>query len=189
MNLSGDIHDKGVLIISSYLKALFGGHLNISLDASVTFEQNSSIIDGDSASIAQFLAVLSALSECKIPANLAVTGAMSQYGDALPIGEVNKKIEAFYEISSLIGTPKEIYRVFIPESNVKDLILSDTVLEAIKKGFFEVLSYAHIEDLIQEILGLPLGKADKEGSFPEGSLMHVIQQKLEKKKELEKASV
>lgn len=91
VNLSGDLHDKGVFILQSYIKGMFSHIQSFGLDASILFEQNYSPIDGDSASCAELLAILSALAGLEIPCNIAVTGALSQYGEILPVGSVNTK--------------------------------------------------------------------------------------------------
>ncbi len=114
VNLSGDLHDKGVFILQSYIKGMFSHIQSFGLDASILFEQNYSPIDGDSASCAELLAILSALAGLEIPCNIAVTGALSQYGEILPVGSVNTKISAWYEIIQIVGNSRDKYSVYIP---------------------------------------------------------------------------
>ena len=132
-NLSGRFHDKGVQIISGYLRRTFAQDKPLSLSASVCFEQSYSGVDGDSASSTEIYALLSALSELPIRQELAVTGSVNQQGDIQPIGGVNEKIEGFYDVCRLKGlTGKQ--GVLIPAENVDDLMLRDEVIEAVAEG-------------------------------------------------------
>jgi predicted ATP-dependent protease len=181
VNLSGDIHDRGIFVLQSYLKGLFHKFQGFGMDVSILFEQNHSIIDGDSATVAEFLAVLSAMSDVPIPANLAITGSMTQYGESLPIGAVIQKLESYFEISKLIGSSKEIYEAFIPEQNVRDLILSRELRKYIQKGKFRLIAYSHVEEVVEHIFRMPFGKLEKDGKYTPGSLLRIIEDKLEKR--------
>nr|WP_010409702.1 S16 family serine protease [Leptospira inadai] len=188
VNLSGDLHDKGVFILQSYIKGMFSHIQSFGLDASILFEQNSSPIDGDSASCAELLALLSALSGLEIPCNIAVTGALSQYGDILPVGSVNTKIQAWYDVTKLSGSPSERYTVYIPKDNVRDLNLPREILHSMQKGKFQIVSCSHVEDLIPEIFGAPAGKMSKPGNYPEGSLFRIIEERIDRKRDAEEHS-
>ena len=120
--LSGNIHTKGVMILSGYLKGKYAQDKPLSLSASLTFEQNYGLVDGDSASGAELMALLSALAQVPLFQGIAVTGSLSQKGDIQPIGGVNQKIEGFFEVCKAKGLTGR-QGVLIPESNVKDLML------------------------------------------------------------------
>ncbi len=182
VNLSGDLHDKGVFILQSYLKGLFPRVQNIGLDISILFEQNQSVIDGDSASAAELLACLSALSGVEIPCDLAITGSMSQYGEIQAVGVVSLKIESWFDMTRLLGNSRSVYRVFVPEANLKDLILPRKILDSVKKGKFLIKSYSHISDVVPEIFGIKMGKIESNGKYTEGSLLRKIEEEFEKEK-------
>ncbi|TGK08924.1 ATP-dependent protease [Leptospira fletcheri] len=188
VNLSGDLHDKGVFILQSYIKGMFSHIQSFGLDASILFEQNNSPIDGDSASCAELLALLSALSDLEIPCNIAVTGALSQYGDILPVGSVNTKIQAWYDVTKLAGSPGETYTLYLPKDNVRDLNLPREILNSMKTGRFQIVSCSHVEDLIPEVFGAPAGRMSKSGSYPPGSLFRSIEERIDKKRDLEESS-
>ncbi|MBM9500686.1 AAA family ATPase [Leptospira sp. 201903071] len=185
VNLSGDLHDKGVFILQSYIKGMFSHIQSFGLDASILFEQNYSPIDGDSASCAELLAILSALSGLEIPCSIAVTGALSQYGEILPVGSVNTKIAAWYDMIQIVGNTKDKYRVYIPTSNLRDLNLPAHIRKAIEKGKFQIYTCSHVEELIPEVFGIPAGKFGKNGKYPQGSLFHMIEERIDRKKEEE----
>ncbi len=185
VNLSGDIHDKGVLILQSFVKSAFSHLGSFSIDASIVFEQNYSMIDGDSASMAMLIALLSALSHTAIPANIAIMGSVSQHGDALPVGGVILKIKGFYEVTSLLGKSKEGYMVFLPESNVKNIVLPNEIVKAVSGGNFKIFSFSHIQDLIPKIFSVPLGKLEKDGKYTKNSIFRKIEEQLKRKKDPE----
>jgi predicted ATP-dependent protease len=163
-NLSGRFHDKGVQIISGYLRRTFSQDKPLSLAASVCFEQSYSGVDGDSASSTEIYALLSALSECPIRQDLAVTGSVNQQGDVQPIGGVNQKVEGFYDVCRVKGlTGKQ--GVLIPSENVEDLMLRDDVIEAVASGRFHVYPVTTIAQGIEILTGLRAGERDASGKF------------------------
>src|SRR5580704_1512553 len=168
-NLSGRFHDKGVQIISGYLRRTFAQDKPLSLSASLCFEQSYSGVDGDSASSAEVYALLSALSEIPIRQDLAVTGSVNQQGDVQPIGGVNQKIEGFYDVCRLKGlTGKQ--GVLIPDQNVEDLMLRDEVIDAVEKGQFHIYPVATVEQGIEILTGVCAGKRIPSGRFEPDSL-------------------
>ncbi len=163
-NLSGRFHDKGVQIISGYMRRTFAQDKPLSLSASLCFEQSYSGVDGDSASSTEVYALLSALSDIPIRQELAVTGSVNQQGDVQPIGGVNEKIEGFYDVCRLKGlTGKQ--GVLIPAENVDDLMLRDEVIEAVAKGDFHIYPVSTIEQGIEILTGVHAGKNGMSGSF------------------------
>jgi ATP-dependent Lon protease len=163
-NLSGRFHDKGVQIISGYIRRTFAQDKPLSLSASVCFEQSYSGVDGDSASSTEIYALLSALSGVPIRQEMAVTGSVNQQGDVQPIGGVNQKIEGFYDVCRLKGLTGT-QGVLIPAENVDDLMLHDDVIEAVAKGQFHIYPVATIEQGIEILTGAPAGKRNASGKF------------------------
>ena len=168
-NLSGRFHDKGVQIISGYLRRTFAQNKPLALSASLCFEQSYSGVDGDSASSTEVYALLSALSEIPIRQELAVTGSVNQQGDVQPIGGVNEKIEGFYDVCRLKGlTGKQ--GVLIPAENVDDLMLRDEVIEAVARGNFHIYPVSTVEQGIEILTGAPAGKNGHSEAFEPDSL-------------------
>ena len=176
-NLSGRFHDKGVQIISGYLRRTFAQDKPLSLSASVCFEQSYSGVDGDSASSTEIYAILSALSEIPIKQELSVTGSVNQQGDVQPIGGVNQKIEGFYDVCKLKGLTGT-QGVLIPAENVEDLMLRDEVIDAVAKGKFHIYPVATIEQGIEILTGVHAGKRSKSGKFEPGSVFATVDARL-----------
>jgi lon-related putative ATP-dependent protease len=176
-NLSGRFHDKGVQIISGYLRRTFAQDKPLSLSASLCFEQSYSGVDGDSASSAEVYALLSALSEIPIRQELAVTGSVNQHGDIQPIGGVNQKIEGFYDVCKLKGlTGKQ--GVLIPAENVDDLMLRDEVIAAVAKGQFHIYPVGTVEQGIEILTGVSAGKHTSNGKFTLGGVFARVDARL-----------
>lgn len=175
--LSGSTHNKGVLIISGYIRELFGKHIPLNFNASLVFEQGYGMIDGDSASVAEIAALISCLSEVPITQSLAVTGSVNQKGDIQPIGGVNEKIEGFYDICKLKGlTGKQ--GVIIPFQNKQDLMLKDEVIEAVKERKFNIYSAQNIEEALELLLGVKVSRRNLNGKFEKDTLFYIVEQKL-----------
>ena len=168
-NLSGRLHDKGVQIISGYLRRTFAQDKPLSLSASVCFEQSYSGVDGDSASSTEIYALLSALSGVPIRQELAVTGSVNQMGDVQPIGGVNEKIEGFYDVCRLKGLTGT-QGVLIPAENIEELMLRDDVIAAVGKGQFNIYPVSTIEQGIEILTGASAGKRDATGKFEADSI-------------------
>jgi predicted ATP-dependent protease len=160
VNMSGPIHDKGVLILQNYLSALFAHLAPIALSASIVFEQEYSMIEGDSASCAEFFALLSSLSRIPVKQSIAITGAMNQYGDVLPVGGINEKIEGFFNICRNSGLTGE-QGVLIPCQNQRHLMLDYSVVDAVRQGKFHIYTMKHVTEGIGLLTGLPSGVTDK----------------------------
>ena len=168
-NLSGRLHDKGMHIISGYLRRMFAQDKPLSLAASVCFEQSYSGVDGDSASSTEIYAMLSALAGVPIRQDMAVTGSVNQQGDIQPIGGVNEKIEGYYDVcrvKGLTGTQG----VLIPVENVDDLMLRNDVIEAVAKGKFHIFPVTTVEEGIEILTGVKAGKRNAQGKFEQGSV-------------------
>lgn len=147
-DMSGNIHSKGVMILAGFVGELVGRDIPIAFNANIVFEQLYSGIEGDSASAAELLALLSSLSEIPIRQSLAITGSVNQKGEIQPIGGVNDKIEGFFDICSLQGFDGT-HGVVIPSTNVDDLVLKEEVLDAIESGKFHIYAVEDISDCIK----------------------------------------
>ena len=175
---SGKTHDKGILILSGYLGEKFATKKPLGISIGIGFEQNYSIIDGDSASSTELYAILSAMAKLPIKQHIAVTGSVNQKGEIQPIGGVNEKIEGYYEICKKKGLTG-IQGVMIPKRNIKNLILKKDVIEAVKKGEFHIYAIDTIEEGIEILTGLKAGALNDYGEYPEGTLNYYIMKNLE----------
>lgn len=150
-NLSGNIHEKSINIISGLLSNIVSQYEKLPVDFHLSFEQTYGTIDGDSASVAEMLCILSALSKKGINQNIAVTGSINQFGEVQPIGGVNEKIEGFYKTCKLMGS-SENKGVLIPSLNKEEIILKREVEEAIDKGDFHIYTMDTLEDAIEVMM-------------------------------------
>ena len=156
VDMSGPIHDKGMLILQNYLTALFAYIAPLALSASIVFEQEYTSIEGDSASCAEFYALLSSLAELPLNQSIAVTGALNQYGEVLPIGGINDKIEGYFKLCEKIGLNGE-QGVLIPHLNRQHLMLDDKIIDAVEKGLFAIYTMEHVTQGLELLAGLPAG--------------------------------
>lgn len=175
--MSGNIHSKGIYILSGYMGATFAQNHPLSLSANLAFEQSYGGVDGDSASSTELYALLSSLAEIPIHQGLAVTGSINQKGEIQPIGGVNEKIEGFFDICQARGLTGE-QGVLIPHQNVKNLMLRDDVIEAVKQGKFHIYQVRTVEEGIELLTGWQAGKADEQGVFEENSLYQKVASRL-----------
>lgn len=174
---SGKIHDKGVLIISGYMGHTYAQDKPLALACSIVFEQLYSGVDGDSASSTELYAILSSLSGVPISQSIAVTGSVNQRGQIQPIGGVNEKIEGFFKVCRLKGLNGS-QGVVIPKQNVKNLMLSNDVIEAVKAGMFHIYAVGHIDEGIEILMGKKAGERQKNGEFPKGTVHYLVNQRL-----------
>ena len=177
--MSGSTHSKGVLILNGFLGERFAQDIPLSLTASICFEQLYNGVDGDSASSTELYGLLSSLAEIPINQSIAVTGSVNQKGQIQPIGGVNEKIEGFYQICKMRGLDGT-HGVMIPTQNVKNLQLSDEVIDSVRNGLFTIYSISTIDEGIEVLTGVPAGKKDKFGKFPAGSINYLVYEKLKK---------
>ena len=161
VDMSGPIHDKGVLILHSYLTALFSHVAPLALNASIVFEQEYSGIEGDSASCAELYALLSSLSGLPLRQGIAVTGALNQHGEVLPVGGINEKIEGWFQACAAAGLDGT-QGVLIPARNVRHLMLNHAVLDAVEHGLFHVYTVDHVSEGIALLTGEASGMGPAE---------------------------
>ena len=179
VELSGSSHSKGILILSGYLGEMFAQDMPLSLTASICFEQLYSGVDGDSASSTELYALLSSLSNIPINQSFAVTGSVNQKGEIQPIGGVNDKIEGFFQVCKMRGLDGS-HSVIIPKQNVRNLNLSNEVVDAVKEGNFHIYAISTIDEGIELLTGVPSGSKDENGNFPAGTVNYLVYQKLKK---------
>ena len=187
VELSGSSHSKGVLILTGYLGEMFAQDIPLSLTASICFEQLYNGVDGDSASSTELYAILSSLSGIPINQSIAVTGSVNQKGEIQPIGGVNDKIEGFFQVCKMRGLDGS-HGVMIPKLNVKNLSLSEEIVEAVKNKKFHIYAISTIEEGIEILTGVPAGKKDANGRFPAGTINYLAHEKLRKYAEISKNS-
>lgn len=177
VKMSGPNHDKGIFILQSWLSASFANLAPLAMHASIVFEQEYYGVEGDSASCAELFALLSDLSGLALPQGIAVTGALNQHGEVMPIGGVNEKIEGYFRVcqqSGLDGTQG----VIIPARNQSHLLLAQEVIDAVKQSKFHIYTIAHVLDGIALLSGLAAGQPDVYGNYLENTVMGEVQNAL-----------
>uniref|UniRef100_A0A7V3VUA6 endopeptidase La n=1 Tax=candidate division WOR-3 bacterium TaxID=2052148 RepID=A0A7V3VUA6_UNCW3 len=175
-NLAGRTFNKGVLIISGFLRSRYAQERPLSMDATLGFEQSYSEIDGDSASSAEIYAILSALSNVPIKQGIAVTGSVNQNGEIQPIGGVNEKIEGFFEVCKAKGLTGD-QGVIIPKANINNLMLKQEVIDAVKNRKFHIYAIKNIDEGIEILTGKKAGKRTKYG-FEKNSINYLVEKRL-----------
>ncbi|MDR3086459.1 MAG: AAA family ATPase [Azoarcus sp.] len=168
-DLGGAIHSKGVMILSAFLAARYARYQPLSLSASLVFEQSYAPVEGDSASLAELCALLSALTRLPIEQRLAVTGSVNQFGEVQVIGGVNEKIEGFFALCAARGLDGS-HGVVIPAASVRHLMLRENVVEAARAGLFHIYPVSTVDEAMTVITGVPAGEADARGILPKGSI-------------------
>jgi lon-related putative ATP-dependent protease len=175
--LSGNIHDKGVFILSGYIGSTYAQKKPLSLSASIGFEQSYDVIDGDSASAAELIVLFSSLSGVPIKQSLAITGSVNQKGQIQPIGGANEKIEGFYQVCKVKGFTGE-QGVVIPHQNVRNLMLKKEVVDDIKKGKFHIYPVETIDQAVEILTGKESGTKGDSGRFKRGTVNYLVDKKL-----------
>ena len=172
--LSGGIHDKGLLILEGYLRHRYAKTFPLSLYAGICFEQSYAEVDGDSASLAELYALLSAIGEIPIRQDIAVTGSVSQMGALQPVGGINEKIEGFFNACRTIGLTG-FQGVIIPEQNTSSLILSEDVEDAVKDGRFHIFVINELDEGMELLSGMKRGTRDRRSGFSPGSFNRKVE--------------
>jgi lon-related putative ATP-dependent protease len=171
--LGGAIHSKGVMILASFLASRYSRTLPLALSASLVFEQSYGPVEGDSASLAELCALMSALAVLPIKQSLAITGSVNQYGRVQAIGGVNEKIEGFFDVCQARGLTGE-QGVLIPASNVRHLMLREDVVAACAGGRFHVHAVEDVDSAMALLTGVPAGEPDERGEVPEGTVNYLV---------------
>lgn len=178
VDLGGPIHSKGVLILSRFIAARFAPEGELSLAASIVFEQSYGGVDGDSASLAETCVLLSAITDIGLNQSLAVTGSISQHGEVQAVGGVSEKVEGFFEVCRQAGE-LDGHGVLIPATNVDHLMVNQAVREAVASGRFNIYPVSTVNQALELLTGMPAGELNEDGLFPEGSFNRVVADRLE----------
>lgn len=184
--LGGPIHTKGVLILGGLLTERYARDIPLSLSARLVFEQSYGMVEGDSATLGETCALLSALSGVPIKQSIAVTGSLNQKGQVQAIGGVNEKVEGFYATCKLMagsalggaGKLEGTQGVIIPESNVRHLMLKGEVVDAAREGRFHVWPVSTLDEAMELLTGMPAGELGPDGSYPEGTINALVVRRL-----------
>ena len=183
--LGGNIHSKGVMILSRFLASRFAPESDLSLSASLAFEQSYGGIDGDSASVAELCALLSATGEIPLDHGIAVTGSVNQLGEVQAVGGVNEKVEGFFEVCRQAGLTGQ-QGVALPAANVAHLMLRREVREAVAAGQFRIYPLAHVDEALALLTHRPAGRRDAAGRWPEGTVNRAVAERLARFAEVER---
>jgi lon-related putative ATP-dependent protease len=175
--MSGNIHTKGVMILTSFLKERFAHNKPLSLNATFCFEQSYGLVEGDSASSAELFVLLSALARIPLFQGIAVTGSVSQKGEIQPVGGVSRKVEAFFNICKYKGLTGQ-QGVIVPQKNVRNLMLKKEVADAVERGEFHIWAISTIEEGIEILTGVDAGTMQEDGSYPEETLFGKVDERL-----------
>jgi lon-related putative ATP-dependent protease len=178
VDLGKSIHSKGVLLLTGYLGHKYGQTFPVTISANIAIEQSYGHIDGDSASMAELCALISAITLLPIDQSLAITGSINQHGEVQSIGGVNEKIEGFFQLcqdKGLTGTQG----VIIPQTNVINLMLNDEVIEAVSRGEFSIYAVESIDQVLELLMKVNAGVISKTGRYPRKSIHGLALDKLE----------
>ena len=177
-DLGGPIQQKGAMVIQGYLAGLFARRTPLSFNASITFEQSYGGVEGDSASLAEVLTILSDLADLPLRQDLAVTGSVNQHGEVQAIGGLIQKAEGFYRTCVEAGPLTGDQGVVFPRSNEPSLIVNDEMAADIAAGRFHTYSAAHVDEAVELFMGIEAGVADAEGNYPAGSVYARVAEQL-----------
>ena len=175
--LSGNIHDKGVLILSGYIGTKYAQKKPLSLSATLAFEQSYEMVEGDSASAAELIAIISSLSRIPIKQCLSITGSVNQKGQIQPIGGVNEKVEGYYHVCKELGLTGE-QGVLIPHQNKRNLMLKKEVVRSIKDGKFHIYTIETVDQAIEILTGKEAGVRKADGRFKKGTVNSLVDNRL-----------
>ncbi len=175
--LSGRIYNKGVLILSGYLGGTYAQDKTLSVSATLAFEQSYGEVEGDSASAAELIALLSGIAEVPVKQSIAITGSINQKGTIQPIGGVNEKIEGFFAVCKNRGLTGD-QGVIIPQLNVKNLMLKKEVVNAVREGTFHVYAVTTVNEAMELLTGVPAGERKDDGTYPEGTFNFLVNKRL-----------
>ncbi|MFA5546686.1 MAG: S16 family serine protease, partial [Sphaerochaetaceae bacterium] len=175
--LSGEIHDKGLLILEGYLRKRYARNFPLSIYSGIAFEQSYAEVDGDSASSSELYALLSAIGEVPVRQDIAVTGSVNQMGEIQPVGGINEKISGYFKVSKRLGLSNHP-GVIIPMQNIKSLILPYEIIEAIERGEFHIYPVETIDEGMQILTDRPAGVRNQKGHFPMDTANRAIEDRL-----------
>jgi predicted ATP-dependent protease len=169
VSLGQSIHSKGVMILTGYLGSRYAQEFPLAISASIALEQSYGYVDGDSASLGEVCALISALSRTPLKQSFAITGSINQFGEVQAVGGVNEKIEGFFRLCQARGLTGE-QGVIIPRSNIINLLLDEAVVTAVEAGQFNIYTVSHVDQALCLLSGVAAGCADDNDCFPDGSI-------------------
>ncbi|NLZ78718.1 MAG: ATP-dependent protease, partial [Gammaproteobacteria bacterium] len=169
VSLGQSIHSKGVMILTGYLGSRYAQEFPLAISASIALEQSYGYVDGDSASLGEVCALISALSRTPLKQSFAITGSINQFGEVQAVGGVNEKIEGFFRLCQVRGLTGE-QGVIIPHSNTVNLLLDEAVVAAVREGQFHIYAVNHVDEALYVLSGVEAGSADADNNFPEDSI-------------------
>lgn len=178
VELGGALHSKGVLILASFIGSRYAYARPLSLTGNIVFEQSYGIVEGDSASLAECCALLSAICGIPVRQSLAITGSMNQHGEVQPIGGVNEKIEGYFDVCITRGLTGQ-QGVIIPRSNMLNLMLRSDVVAAVAAGRFHIYAISSVDEALEMLTGISAGSIDESGNYPEGSVNRAVADRLQ----------
>lgn len=184
VNLGQPIHSKGVMILTGYLGSRYAQEFPLEISASIALEQSYGYVDGDSASLGEVCALISALSRTPLKQGFAITGSINQFGEVQAVGGVNEKIEGFFRLCEARGLSGE-QGAIIPYANISNLMLDERVLQAVREGRFNVYAVRHVDEALSLLVGEPAGAPDAQGEFPAGSVNARVVERLREIAEVE----
>lgn len=176
-DMSGNIHDKGIQVLTGYLGQKYAQEFPLSLSCRVCFEQNYNGIDGDSASSTELYCIISSLADLPITQEIAVTGSINQRGEIQAIGGVTYKVEGFFDLCKKRGLTGN-QGVIIPFQNIEHLVLKDEVIEAVKEGKFHIYPIKHVDEGIEILMGVKAGSLNAKGKYPQTCVHGRVMKKL-----------
>ncbi len=177
VKLGGRVHSKGVMILARFLGSRYAPDNELSLSASLAFEQSYGRIDGDSASVAELCALISAISRVPLRQGIAVTGSVNQHGEVQAVGGVNEKVEGFFDVCRAAGLDGN-QAVALPAANVSHLMLHRDVRDAVAVGRFQLYPLTHVDDALALLTGMDPGNRVEDGNWSEGSLNRAVADRL-----------
>ncbi|MFT5756117.1 MAG: lon-related putative ATP-dependent protease [Alteromonadaceae bacterium] len=177
VDLGKSIHSKGFLLLTGYLGHKYGQEFPVTISANIAIEQSYGHIDGDSASMAELCALISAITLLPIDQGIAITGSINQHGEVQSIGGVNEKIEGFYRLCKARGLTGQ-QGVIIPRTNTVNLMLHDEVITAVERGLFHIYAVDDIDQSIELLMGMSAGTMNSVGRYPRKSIHSLVLAKL-----------
>jgi len=175
--LSGEIHDKGILILEGYLRKMYARNFPLSIYSGICFEQSYAEVDGDSASSSELYALLSAIGDIPIRQDIAMTGSVNQMGEVQPVGGINEKIIGFFRICRYRGLSGH-QGVVIPKKNIRNLILPTYIIDLIAAKKFHIYPITTIDEGMQILSLRKAGKRNTKGVFPPNTFNRIIEDRL-----------
>ncbi|MBD1389661.1 AAA family ATPase [Neiella sp. HB171785] len=177
--LAGNIHAKGTMILAAYVSQIFAKDAPLHLSANIVFEQSYYEVDGDSASLAELVALLSAIGRIPVHQHMAVTGAIDQFGNVQSIGGINQKVEGFWSVASQLA-PEQVISIVMPKSNLLQFNPDDAVRQAITDGRLKICCVSHVSEAIEILTGMKsgIGEEDRQQRYPLDTVYGRVQLRL-----------